>query len=75
MDVKCHQIAESVVCAVVEVDDTARESVDAEQFEIGEKVLRMRWLPTTNRDGSDEQVHLIDQTGPDRLTREVGPAD
>src|SRR5664279_3075859 len=66
--------ASSGVCAVVQVDHAAAEMAYAAQFELPDDIVGKGRITAAHNNGREEQVALVDQPGPDRLSGEVGTA-
>ncbi len=61
----------SAANAVMEVRDSTLEAVRTDQLRLGLEVDWKRGGSAPDYDGSEEQVHLVDETGSDRLTGEI----
>jgi hypothetical protein len=61
--------------AVVEVDGPAAERPLVHQLQPDASVFGEGTRPTAHDDGNEEEMALVDQAGPDRLARELGPAN
>jgi hypothetical protein len=60
--------------AIVEVDHAAAETAFVEQLQLQVDIVGEGPFATSHHDGRDQQLELVDQTGPDRLGGELGTA-
>ena len=59
----------------MEVHYAAAESPLVEQLELEAHAVGKSWRTASDHHRREEQVVLVDQTGPDRLSSEAGTAD
>jgi len=59
----------------VDEDHAVGETPCLQQVEVQADVIGQCPLPTADHRRSHEQLHLVDQSGPDRLAGQVGTAD